>query len=329
MSNTVTFGRSGRVENETALQGSEAIEVDGFDDVDLEVPITAWPGMDVGLAGIFAMQAQGILITADQDCEALFLNGPYALEESTDYLLGANAFLEYVGDLMDYLFPGDILMLEGTAGDDNYYMIADEPAAYPALHPAAAPTVDFPGVVAANTDIFLANGHTITAVGPGAIGDIWRVLSAQHFAPRYDIALGALNVGPPGNIVWPGDLTEQFAVGDYFVITHGTNPGALPGHDGIYLIETIAFAGGNTTITIPLAQQFEEATADGLFHKVNPAFKLEANVPFLWTVKGGTNNPLQPFNTWTALQGAVSEMRLITTAVTNLNVRMCRNLNLP
>lgn len=327
MTNAISITRTLRVENEVGLSGSEAQAVDGFDDIDVSIPAaTNFPGQDAGMAGIKAMQLQSMSLLANQNDEALFLGPDYALSETTAVNAGVMAFLEFIGNLNEIIFPGDILLIEGTAADDGVYMVANEPGAYPARD---ITSVDFPGVVPANTDIFLANGHNIASVAVNAPGTFRKIMSVQHYNPKYDLALGTVNAGPPGNIVWPGDLTDQFEAGDYFIIDRGTD--APPGKDGIYKIDTIAYAAPDTTITLAAGLAFAEAANDGELHRVRLAFELQANNPILWSAKGGTNNPLQPDTPWTALQGDVDQLRIINTGTVAaaFSARLPRDVSLP
>ncbi len=52
MTNTISLTRTLRVENETGLSGSEAQEVEAFDDLDLE--LAAGAESDIGLGAITA-----------------------------------------------------------------------------------------------------------------------------------------------------------------------------------------------------------------------------------------------------------------------------------
>ena len=324
MTNKITTTRSMRVENEATISGSETQEVDAFDDIDIEIPAaTLWPGVDVGLAAIYALQAQAILLDTDQDCQALFLGPPINIEATLAINVGVEANIAAVGDFTDEIFPGDIILIEGTVADDGVYAVGNE-AAYPVRDAAS---VVFPGAVAGQTDFFLASGHEINTVAAVAPGTIRKIISVQRFNPKFAIAV--CTAGPPGTITFIGDLTEELAIGDYFEIRWGTD--TPPGKDGIHLIEGIAYAAPDTTITLPAAVPFLDATNDGDFSKTKLAIDLAANVPHVWTKNSGHNNPLQGDHLWTATGSRVDELRIINAGATaaNLNVRLARDVSLP
>lgn len=299
MSATITLTRTHRRENDEALSGSEAFEVEGFPG--FSQGISANTEEDLAWGAIKAMQLEALTMRCDQDVDAQFLGVRYNVLALVAVAGVAPAEITFTGDLTDIVFPGDILRLEGTAANDGLYQVQDEYGAYP-LRDAAAVTF-----AAGDTTILLANGHVLAAAG--AVGTFARVASVQEFAISYPIATA--DAGPPGVITYAGDLSDMFEAGDYLIIDRSTD--TPPGKNGLYEIATVATDGPpvtTTTITLVAGVTLQDATNDGEFRRVIPSFKMIANVPLLWSEKGGTNNPLQSQVLFTGVQGDVAVLAI-------------------
>ncbi len=106
----------------------------------------------------------------------------------------------------------------------------------------------------------------------------------------YDIATATLVTGI---ITIAGDVSDVFAIGDFCTIDDST------GNDGFWEITAVTTDGPPVTTTsitlvdatVPAALTIPDNTNDGNVIKVRPAIELTANIPFLWTIDSGMQNP--------------------------------------
>ena len=267
MPSTINNIRTSRRGSESGLSGTESIEVENVGIPDQA--ISAATEEQTALGAFKDSQLQSISLICDQAVEAQFLGVRYAILQ-TAIVAGANT-VTHTGDLREEIYVGDIIRVEGTVADNGLYV------------------VEVIGFAAGDTTITLATGELWPAGGGGAVGTLARVASKQLWPTAYLIGTAAL--GPPGVLELAGNFTDVFTDGCYILIDNSTN--TPPGKDGIWLVATVTYLAGVTTLTLPAGVAFGDATNDGDVSLVRPAFLLAANIPLLWSWEGGTNNPFQ------------------------------------
>ncbi len=295
---TINMTRSLRVENESGITGSEAPQVEGV--ADLRQTISAATEEELAGIGFWAERMQAIGLVSDQDADAQFLGVRYGI---ASIAAGPPGVVTSDLDLTDVLFATDYVRIEGSTGasNDGVYRVASV---------AAAPNL-----------ITLDTGHTCI-LQAGAGGTIAKVMSLQLYALLYEVATTV----PPATITYTGNLTDIFAAGDKIYITGS----AAAVNDGIWEVLTVAFTSPTTTITVEpegpnggAAVLGASGAGVGDFSKVRPAIELVATVPFMWSIKGGFNNPFQdPVNTTdNPLQGRVEHCMVIVAGAVNANMQ--------
>ncbi len=286
MATTISLTRAWRHANEAGLTGVESDSVNGV----LHLNQIISSGTEEAIAGGVGftaerMQALGLL--CDGDVAAQFLGVQYGIASITG---AAGGPIVSDLDLTALLFAGDYIRVRGSTGGDN-------DGIFQVLAVGAAPN---------NIDLEL--GHLAVAqVGAG--GTLQKIMSARLYNLTYEIATTV----PPLTFTYAGNVTDIFLAGDYLQMTD-TAAGV---NDGIYRITSSTFGAGVTTIIV------EQAGPDGgpdvlgvsgagvgEFQKFSPAFVLAENVPLIWSIKGGTNNPLQDVVNTTdfPLQGVNAEV---------------------
>lgn len=273
MSATIALTRTHRLENADALSGTESVVVEGFPGQSQE--ISASTEEDISWGAIKARQLKALTMVCDQNVKAQFLGVRYNILATVQ----AARTITFTGDLTDMLQVGDLLRLEGTVAQNGVYIIL---------------TVAFG---AGTTTITLATGHT-GLTGTGAVGTFAKVMSRQVFHIRYTTAT---MVAATGVVTFAGDLSDVFAAGDWILVTAATL------NNGIFLIDTVTTDGPPvTTTTLIVNAGSLEDNNPGEFSKIRPAIELIANIPYLWSVEGGQNNPLESAALHTALRGDVA-----------------------
>ncbi len=265
---TINNTFSSRVENGTTLSGAEALSVENVQQPDQT--ISAGTEEQTALMAFKDSQMQSMLLRSDQDVKAEFLGIRYAILATA--IAGPDT-ITHTGDLEQELAEGDIVRVQGTVGDDGYYLIQT--------------VAELIGV----TTITLAGGQILPAGGGGAVGTVARVCSHADLGYAYDIgALGGTLTLATGVIDMPLNLTDKFAAGDIITMRGST------GNNGIWRIVSVTLAGLGTEIVV---QDVNDAgllvdnTNDGDFQLVKTAFVLLANIPLLWTIASGIQNPFQ------------------------------------
>lgn len=256
--------RSLRVQNGTQLVGSEAPEVESAEVLDQTVSAASEEQLAMG--AFFDRQLQALCLLSDVDARAQFLGERHAIL-ATAIVAGADT-ITHTGDLEQEIFPGDLVRVENTVGDDGIYLVV---------------TV---AELAGTTTITMDNGHVFPAGAGGPVGTVARVASAQRTGYAYDVLATVVLTGA---ITYTGNVSDKFAAGDALILA-GT-----AGCDGYWRISSVTFAAGVTTIVV-----LDEAGVIGLpaaagpggyFQKMEPAFNLAASVPFLWSIDSGLDNP--------------------------------------
>lgn len=268
-SKTINNTMSSRVENGTALSGSEALSVENVQQPDQT--ISAATEEQTALNAFKDTQMQSMLLRSDQDVTAEFLGVRYAILATL--IAGPVSTITHTGDLTQELAEGDIVRVEGTVGDDGYYLVE---------------TVAF---AAGDTTLTLTVGQVLPAGAGGAVGTVARVCSHADPGYAYDIGLlgGSLTLAT-GVIDMPLNLTDKFAAGDIITIRGST------GNNGIWEIVTVTLAGLGTEIVVRDLNDgglLVDNTDDGDFQLVLMSFALLANIPLLWTIASGIQNPFQ------------------------------------
>ena len=262
MPSTMNITRSTRRENEAGLSGSEAVSVENVGIPDQV--ISAGAEEQTALGAFKDHQLQTLCLLCDQAVEAQFLGVRYAILATT---VGPPGTITHTGDLLQEIFPGDLVRLEGTAASDGVYLVQ-------AL-----------ALLAGDTTITLDNGQLVPAVG-GPVGTVARVASAQRTGYAYSVLATVVGTGA---ITYTGNVSDKFAAGEALIIA-GT-----VGCDGYWRIDSVTYLAGVTTIVVldemgaiglPAA-----AGAVGYFQKMEPAFNLAANVPMMWSIGTGLDNP--------------------------------------
>jgi len=273
MSATISMTRTHRLENAEALSGTESIVVEGFPGNSQEIsPNTE---EDTAWGAIVARQLKALTMRCDQDVSAQFLGVRYAILDTVT----AARTITFAGDVSDIIEPGDILRLEGTVAQDGLYEVLTAAGAAP-------------------TTITLTTVHTNLDNAAGAVGTFAKVMSRQRYHIRYTTAT---MVAATGVVTFAGDLSDVFAAGDYMRIVNGTD------NNGIVLIDSVATDGPPVTVTTFIVNGGAlEDNLVGEFQKIRPAIQLIANVPYMWSVEGGQNNPLESEALHTALRGDVA-----------------------
>ena len=268
MPSTMTISRRTYRQNEgTGLSGDETVDVENVGIPDQV--ISAATEEQTALGAFKDHQLQTLCLKSDVDVEAQFLGVRYPI---VSLLVAAPDTITYVGDVSEVIFPGDLIRLEGTVANDSIKRVA---------------------IVAAAL-ITIEDGLPWTAAG-GAAGTFSRVASAQQTGYAYPVlALVALT----GAITYTGNVSDKFAAGDGLVLA-GT-----AANDGYWVIDSVTFAAGVTTIIVlnedGVVGLAANAGAVGTFQKMEPAFKLAANVPAQWTRTSGIQNPFISPNVDTA-----------------------------
>ncbi len=265
MTKTINVGRNGRVGNDETLSGSEAISVNTSAQDSQE--INAGVVEEITIGGFKDHQLQAIELLADIAVTATFLGDRFAIADLN--VVGPDT-CTYVGDTTDDILPGDLIMIEGTVADDGVYEVG--------VHVAAT--------------ITLSDGNLWPVGAGGAVGTFARVASRQRIG--YGYAVLAI-VQATGAITYTGNVSDKFAAGEALTLS-GT-----AANDGYWRINSVAFAGGVTTIIVldehGVVGLAADAGAVGQFQKTLPGFMLTANEPFLWTEGGGMDNPFIGPNT--------------------------------
>ena len=269
MPSTMTISRRTYRENEgTGLSGDETVDVENVGIPDQV--ISAATEEQTALGGFKDHQLKTFSLLCDQAVDAQFLGVRYALVSSTG--AGAPGVAHAGGDLTQEIFPGDLVRIEGTVGNDGVFLVA---------------TVAF----GADTTITLANGMDFVGA-EAAVGTIARVCSQQTLTYAYPVTSTTLGTGA---IVYTGNVSDKFAAGDYLILTDTV------ANDGYYYIMSVTTDGPPVTITTLIVSDPNLAVAVGAlpategavgyFAHVRAAFALAANVPFQWTVESGQPNP--------------------------------------
>ncbi len=271
MSATIGLTRTHRLENGAGLSGTEAFEVEGFPGYSQE--ISANREEDTAWGAIVARQLKALTMLCDQNVKAQFLGVRYAILATVQ----AARTITFAGDVSDVIEAGDILRLEGTAAQDGLYEV---------LTAAGSPTT-----------ITLTTGHT-DLTSTGAVGTFAKVMSRQRYHIRYTTAT---MVAGTGVITFAGDISDVFAAGDYVRVSAAT------ANNGIFLVDSVTTDGPPvTTTTLVVNAGTLPDSNPGEFSKIRPAIELIANVPYLWSIEGGQNNPLESEALHTAIRGDVA-----------------------
>lgn len=265
MASTINITRALRVENEAGIVGAEAETVNGAD-IFSQV-VSAGTEEQTAMGAFKDHQLQALALQCDVAAEAQFIGVRYAILAT---VAGPPGTITYTGDLTAFIFPGDLVRVEGTVGNDGVYL---------------AVTVVFAVGV---TTITLDNGQSM-AGAEGVIGTVSRVCSKTLIGYAYACLATVLGTGA---ITFTGNVTDKFAAGEYLVI-NGT-----VANDGYWYIMSVTFAAGVTTIivsdpnlAVPVAGLPATEGAVGTFTKCQAFIPLAANVPFLWSIRGGLQNP--------------------------------------
>jgi hypothetical protein len=265
-SKTINNTLSSRVENQTALSGSEALTVENVQQPDQT--ISAGVEEQTALAGFKASQMQSMLLRSDQDVTAEFLGVRHAINATL--IAGPVNTIDHIGDLEQEIFTGDIIRVEGTVADDGYYQVAT--------------VVEGAGT----TVVTLTDGHVLPAGAGGAVGTLARVASYRRMSYGYTmdtvtLATGVVEIG--------GDVSDVFEAGDVVQIATSN------ANDGIWSVVSVTTDGPPVTTTTIVLEDLNDGgllvdnTNDGNLVKTELAFVLAANVPMLWSIDGGILNP--------------------------------------
>lgn len=273
MSGTISLTRTHRLENAEALSGTEAFEVEGFPGY--SQGISAATEEDTAWGAIVARQLQALTMSCDQNVTVQFLGVRYAILATVTVA----RTITFTGDLSDIIEAGDIVRLEGTVAQDGLYEVLTAAFVSPA------------------TTITLTTGHT-DLTGTGAVGTFAKVMSRQRYHARYTTAT---MVAGTGVITFAGDVSDIFSAGDYVRVSAAT------ANNGIFVVDSVATDGPPVTVTTLVVNGGTLPDSNpGEFGKIRPSIELIANVPYLWSIEGGQNNPLESEALHTALRGDVA-----------------------
>lgn len=264
MATTVSLTRAYRHENEAQITGVESQEVNGVIHLNQIISL----GTEEVIAGgvgftIERLQSLGLSCSGDVACQ--FLGTKYAI---VAILAGPPGTIQPLLDLTELIFAGDWIRVRdsNTAGNDGIYQVDTVAAAL----------------------ITCEAGCTLVTDADPAGGTVQKIMSAQLYNLMYEIATTAAQT-----ITYAGDLTDIFAIGDLLVMTGTAN-------DEIWEVTLVATDGPpvtTTTLTLTNLGGVGVLGASGAgvgeFQKFRPAFTLVANSPMIWSIEGGTNNPLQ------------------------------------
>ncbi len=257
MATTVNISRTTQVENGPVVSGATTVEVQAV--ITLDQIISAGTEEQTAMAAFFDRQMESLALICDQVSTVQFLGDRFAILAT---VAGPPGTITHTGDLEQEIFPGDLVRVEGTVADDGVYLVL---------------TVVF---AAGDTTITLEGGQNIP-VGAGAVGTVARVCS--HLYGEYAFDVLAI-VAATGAITFTGDLTDEFAAGDFLCIT-----GSGVANDGFWEISSVTEAAGITTIVILDSAGAVGAGANegavAVFHKCAASFALEANAPIGWDNK--------------------------------------------
>lgn len=290
---TENLTRTYRRGSETGLSGSEAITVEVGQTPVQTIDASAEEEVTVSF---IAHLLQSIQIQCDQVSSVQVLETRYAITASVAGPPGT--ITTAANDLTEAIFPGDLVRVEGSAGDDGVYLVVSV---------GAGPNL-----------ITLENGQSLPA--GGGDGTVARVANTSRIGYAYDIVTTTLGTGA---IVIAGNVTDKFSALDYLQI-QGT-----VANDGMWEIDADpVFAAGNTTIivnTVPGGAAGLPATegAVGTITRILPSIQLAANTPFMWSIDSGIQNPfINPSQAagvgpeWFTTRGIVVAM-MVTNAATN------------
>ena len=255
MASTINITRQLRVENEAGISGAEAETVNGA--AVLEQVITAATEEQTAMGAFKDHQLQALSLQCDVAASAQFLGVRYVTGVT---VAGPPGTIVTVADLTAFIFPGDLIRLEGcdVAADDGVYLVLTVAAAL----------------------ITLDDGQALT--GGSTVGTVARVCNKTLIGYAYPCLATVLGTGA---ITYTGDVSDKFAAGEYLVIT-GT-----VANDGYYVIDSVVFGAGVTTIIVNGGALPATEGVVGYFTKCQASIPLAAGVPFLWSIKGGLQNP--------------------------------------
>lgn len=279
---TISASRGLQEGTEAGLFGTESFTVENVGRPDQI--ISAGVEEQLALGGFPAERLQAMSLLMDQAGTAQFLGPRYAIDAIA---AGPPGVIDTILDLTALLFAGDFVRIEGsdTPGNNGEFEVAAVAAGVP------------------NT-VTLETGHTLVADAAPAGGTITKIMSAQVYNLEYEIATTVV----PATITYTGNLTDIFHVGDLIRLT-GT---AAAVNDGIWVILTVDYTAPTTTITLNNLGGVGVLGANGAgvgeFQKFRSKIALAANVPFMWSIESGLNNPLQDVVNFTdfPLQGMVN-----------------------
>ena len=279
MTRTINLTRRMAEENESGLSGAEAAEVENVGSPDQE--ISAGTEEQTAMGAFKDHQLQAMSLLCDQAVTAQFLGVRYPILATT---VGPPGTITFTGDLEQEIFANDLVRVEGTVGNDGIYLV-DE-------------VVEAVGV----TTITLENGHAMVGA-EGIVGTVARIASHKLLSYAYPVTSTTLGTGA---IVITGDVSNVFAAGDYLTLQDTV------ANDGLWYIMSVTTDGPPVTITtiivsdpniaVPVGALPATEGAVGHISRCRPAFKLAANVPFLWSIEGGLPNPF-----WQAIDLVAAE----------------------
>lgn len=263
MTTTINKTRSTQVENLTPQSGNEASEVENASILGQTITLSTEEEVTAALS---AHTMESLTLLCDQAVGVQVLETRFAILQT---VAGPPGTVDHTGDLEQEIYPGDLVRIEDTA-DDGVYLVAT--------------VVEALGT----TTITFENGQSLPFGGGGPVGTVARVANTQRIGYAYAIATSTQATGA---IVIVGNVTDKFSELDYLQI-QGT-----VGNDGMWEIDADpTYAAPNTTIIVnqvPGGAVGLPATEGpvGTITRILPSIQLAANVPFLWSVEGGLQNP--------------------------------------
>lgn len=255
MAITITCGKSCRIGSESTLSGSETIT----SDVGVLISHSVAASTTEAVEGVTIDRAdlEALYFSSDGACRLRLYDDPITVASWP-----STTTATMTGDYTGIFFAGDSFCVSGSTSNDGFYTVYE--CAY------SDPTTTL--------TVYESAPWTAEAVASSKIQKYVGMEPSNY-------AITAVSTGAGGTFTVAEDLSELSA-GDKIMVRGSSN------NDTLFTVASAVYT-TSTVITVS-DDDTVGATADGEITKVRTDLILDlvANVPFLWTVGGGVDNPL-------------------------------------